>query len=96
MVVDEPDVGDTYQNLRLRAETLAMESVGAGLRPAPTDSDPAPQVLARCAEQGVRALRTDELGTVQFVTDGERLWLQAARQAVSQPSPRPRAGLRER
>jgi hypothetical protein len=36
VVVDEPDVRDTYQNLRLRAEALTMESVRAGLRPAPT------------------------------------------------------------
>jgi hypothetical protein len=51
VAVDEPDVRDTYQNLRLRAETLT-------------------------AGQGVPALRTDELGTVEFVTDGERLWVQ--------------------
>jgi beta-lactamase superfamily II metal-dependent hydrolase len=36
---------------------------------------PAPQVLARYAEQGVPVLRTDELGTVEFVTNGERLWV---------------------
>jgi hypothetical protein len=30
VVVDEPDVRDTYQNLRLPAESLSMESVGAG------------------------------------------------------------------
>jgi hypothetical protein len=32
---------------------------------------------ALTAEQGVPALHTDELGTVEFVTDGERLWVQA-------------------
>jgi hypothetical protein len=44
VVVDEPDVRDTYQNLRLRAESVTMESVGAGLRPAPTDSESAPDM----------------------------------------------------
>jgi hypothetical protein len=33
VVVDEPDVRDTYQNLRLRTEALTMESVGAGVSP---------------------------------------------------------------
>jgi hypothetical protein len=33
VVVNEPDVRDTYQNLRLRVESLAMESVGAGVSP---------------------------------------------------------------
>jgi hypothetical protein len=50
VVVDEPDVRDTYQNLRLRAETLTMESVGAGragapigpLRGRPAPTQPAP------------------------------------------------------
>jgi competence protein ComEC len=40
---------------------------------------PAPEVLARYAEQGIPLLRTDELGTVEFVTDGERLWVEAGR-----------------
>jgi hypothetical protein len=35
--------------------------------------------LARCAEQGIPALRTNELGMVEFVTDGKRLWVQADR-----------------
>jgi hypothetical protein len=35
VVADEPDVPDTYQNLRLRAESLAVgPQVGAGLVPA--------------------------------------------------------------
>jgi competence protein ComEC len=50
---------------------VAVISVGAENR----FGHPAPQVLARYAELGVPALRTDELGTVEFVTDGERLWV---------------------
>jgi hypothetical protein len=54
VVVPEPDVRETYQNLRLRVEALSMESVGAegaGApigplrgRPAPTNSGPAPDI----------------------------------------------------
>jgi competence protein ComEC len=54
---------------------VAVISVGADNR----FGHPAPQVLARYAELGVPALRTDELGTLEFVTDGERLWVQAER-----------------
>jgi hypothetical protein len=35
VVVDEPDVRDTYQNLRLRAESLTIDPVGVGLAPTP-------------------------------------------------------------
>ena len=35
--------------------------------------------LGRYAEPGIPVLRTDELGTVEFVTDGERLWVEAGR-----------------
>jgi competence protein ComEC len=36
VVADEPDVRDTYQNLRVRAESLTINPGGAGARPAPT------------------------------------------------------------
>jgi competence protein ComEC len=54
---------------------VAVVSVGADNR----FGHPAPEVLARYAEQGIPVLRTDELGTVEFVTDGERLWVEAGR-----------------
>jgi competence protein ComEC len=40
---------------------------------------PAPEVLKRYAEHGIPVFRTDELGTVQFSTDGERLWVETGR-----------------
>ena len=40
---------------------------------------PSPEVLARYAEYGLPVLRTDEHGTIEFITDGERLWVEAAR-----------------
>jgi competence protein ComEC len=55
---------------------FAVISVGA-------DNDfghPAPDVLDRLAQLGdVRVLRTDESGTVEFVTDGQRLWIHTER-----------------
>jgi hypothetical protein len=33
VVVDEPDVRDTYQNLRVRVESLTIDPVGVGLTP---------------------------------------------------------------
>jgi competence protein ComEC len=43
VVADEPDVRDTYQNLRLRAENLSLDGVGVGLAPTPgAGTRPAP------------------------------------------------------
>jgi competence protein ComEC len=38
---------------------------------------PSPEVLARLEESvgGERILRTDEDGTIEVVTDGERIWI---------------------
>jgi competence protein ComEC len=54
---------------------VAVVSVGADNR----FGHPTAEVLRRYAEQGIAVLRTDELGTVEFITDGERLWVQAGR-----------------
>jgi competence protein ComEC len=40
---------------------------------------PSPEVMERYAEHGVAVFRTDEQGTVEFSTDGERLWVETAR-----------------
>ncbi len=42
----------------------------------------APEVLARYAEQGIPVLRTDELGTVEFSTDGKLLWVKTTTMVV--------------
>jgi competence protein ComEC len=54
---------------------LAVVSVGAANR----FGHPAPEVLDRYAERGIPVLRTDELGGIEFITDGERLWVEAGR-----------------
>ncbi len=40
---------------------------------------PAPEVLERYAERGLTILRTDERGTIEFSTDGEKLWVETRR-----------------
>jgi competence protein ComEC len=40
---------------------------------------PAEEVLERYAVLGIPMLRTDERGMVEFVTDGERLWVRTDR-----------------
>jgi len=50
---------------------VALISVGRG-----NDyGHPSPAVLERLEAHGSKVLRTDELGTVEFVTNGERYWL---------------------
>lgn len=54
---------------------IVVISVGADNR----FGHPSPEVLARYAERGLTVLRTDERGTIEFSTDGERLWVETAR-----------------
>jgi competence protein ComEC len=51
---------------------VAVISVGADNR----FGHPAPEVLRRYAEHSIPVLRTDELGSIEFITDGEQLWVQ--------------------
>ena len=40
---------------------------------------PSPEVMERYATHGLPVLRTDERGTIEFITDGEKLWVETAR-----------------
>jgi competence protein ComEC len=56
--------------------SYAVISVGADNR----FNHPAPEVLSRLGQGGeVTILRTDEQGTVEFVTDGRQLWIRTER-----------------
>lgn len=54
---------------------LAIISVGADNR----FGHPSPEILERYAEHGISVLRTDERGTIELITDGQRLWVETAR-----------------
>ncbi len=54
---------------------VAVISVGADNR----FGHPAPEVLTRYDEHSIPVLRTDEVGCIEFITDGERLWVQEGR-----------------
>ncbi len=43
---------------------------------------PAPAMLARAAGVGAVVLRTDELGTIELVSDGTRMWWEAQGQEI--------------
>jgi competence protein ComEC len=38
---------------------------------------PHPEMLDRAADIGAAVLRTDELGTIEVITDGEQMWWSA-------------------
>ena len=40
---------------------------------------PSPEVMERYAVFGSPVLRTDERGTIEFITDGEMLWVEMVR-----------------
>ncbi len=54
---------------------MVVISVGADNRL----GHPSPEVLERYTERGITVLRTDEQGTIEFSTDGERLWVKTER-----------------
>ncbi len=57
------------------APQVAVISVGADN----TFGHPSPEVLARYAAHGIATLRTDERGTIELITDGQRVWVETAR-----------------
>jgi len=59
---------------------IAVISVGADN----TFGHPRPEILARYAEHDMTVLRTDEHGTVELVTDGQRLWVATANGEMSE------------
>jgi competence protein ComEC len=40
---------------------------------------PSTEVIERYAAYGLPVLRTDECGTIELITDGEKLWVATAR-----------------
>jgi competence protein ComEC len=54
---------------------VAVISVGADNR----FGHPDPEVLDRYAAHSISVLRTDEVGSIEFITDGQRLWVQGKR-----------------
>ena len=61
--------------LRAVAPQVIVISVGADN----TYGHPAPAMLARAAAVGATVLRTDEVGTVEVSSDGERMWWEVER-----------------
>lgn len=59
---------DTF--LRAVAPQFVVISAGAGN----SYGHPAPEMLARAAAIGATVLRTDEMGTIEVSSDGERMW----------------------
>ena len=69
---------DTSLNLRFLEAVnpqLAVIQVGADNQ----FGHPDPTTLAKLEERGVMVLRTDQNGTVEVVSDGERYWIKAER-----------------
>jgi competence protein ComEC len=69
------DTSTTSEFLAVASPQLAVISVGA-------DNDyghPSPEVMARLIEKvgSENIYRTDEDGTIEFITDGESLWVEA-------------------
>ncbi|MFN2207693.1 MAG: ComEC/Rec2 family competence protein, partial [Candidatus Promineifilaceae bacterium] len=46
---------------------------------------PHEDVLARIAETGATVMRTDELGTIELISDGELIWSNVAYNALDLP-----------
>ncbi len=60
--------------LRAVAPQVIVISVGTDN----TYGHPAPAMLARAADIGATVLRTDQLGTIEVISDGKRMWWEVA------------------
>jgi competence protein ComEC len=78
-VLKAPHHGGNTSSSQSFLEALALQvaiiTVGAENR----CGHPSAQVLEHYAALGIPVLRTDELGTLEFVTNGERLWVRTDR-----------------
>jgi competence protein ComEC len=67
--------------LRAVAPQVIVISVGADNN----YGHPAPAMLARAAAVGATVLRTDEMGTIELISDGEKMWWVAEHESVLPP-----------
>jgi competence protein ComEC len=67
--------GTSQELLQALRPLVAVISVGADNR----FGHPSPEVLARLEAAGCQVFRTDQVGTIQLVTDGQRLWVRPER-----------------
>ena len=66
--------GSKSSNSRNFLETVQPEYVVISSGEENRYGHPSPEVLERVAEVGAAVLRTDELGTIEVVTDGQAMW----------------------
>jgi competence protein ComEC len=71
------DTSTTSEFLSVASPQLAVMSVGSGNE----YSHPSDEVMARLIEKvgSENIYRTDQDGTIEFITDGERLWVKTER-----------------
>lgn len=67
--------GTTERLLEAVSPAVAVISAGAGN----SFGHPAPAVLRRLAAHGVAVWRTDQQGTIEVISDGERVWVRGRR-----------------
>ena len=79
-VLKAPHHGSDESNSALFVEAVAPQAVVVSVGADNPFGHPSAEVLARYAEHGDLVLRTDQVGTVEFSTDGDRLWVHTGRQ----------------
>jgi competence protein ComEC len=79
MVLKSPHHGSRTSSSEAFLEAVAPQVVIVSVGKDNPFGHPSPEILQRYAEHGLTVLRTDEQGTIEFVTDGKRLWVETAR-----------------
>jgi competence protein ComEC len=69
--------------LRAVAPQVIVISVGADNN----YGHPAPAMLARAAAAGATVLRTDEVGTIELISDGRQMWWSAEHETIGAQAP---------
>jgi competence protein ComEC len=78
-VLKSPHHGSKTSSSRAFLEAVDPQIVVISLGKDNHFGHPAPEVLERYAAQGLLVFRTDEQGTVELSTDGQRLWVETGR-----------------
>jgi competence protein ComEC len=79
MVLKSPHHGSKTSSSAIFLEAVNAQIVVISVGVDNQFGHPSPEVLDRYAEHGLIVFRTDEQGTIEFSTDGERLWVETAR-----------------
>lgn len=78
-VLKSPHHGSRTSSSEAFLEAVAPQLVVISVGAENSFGHPSPEVMERYAAHGLPVLRTDQRGTIEFITDGRKLWVETSR-----------------